>query len=97
MRRRISESVGKFYKVAAQAVLLFCPETCLLTPSMDQALDSFQHRVARQLIRSQRRGRGEGTWSYPPLQEAMVEVGFEGIKKSITRRQNTVAQYIVTQ
>ena len=27
----------------------------------------------------------------------MIEAGFEGIGKSITRRQNTVAQYIATQ
>ena len=33
---------------------------------------------------------------YPPLREAMREVGFEGIRKAITRRQNTVAQYIAT-
>ena len=27
----------------------------------------------------------------------MGETGFEGIRKSVTRRKNTVAQYIVTQ
>ena len=30
------------------------------------------------------------------LIEAMGEEGFEGIRQSITRRHNTVAQYIVT-
>ena len=32
----------------------------------------------------------------PAIVKAMGEVGFEGIRKSFTRRQNTVAQYIVT-
>ena len=39
---------------------------------------------------------GGGSWDYPPLAEAMGEAGFEGIRKLITRRQNTVAQYIAT-
>ena len=33
----------------------------------------------------------------PSLEEEMVEAGFEGIGTYITRRQNTVAQYITTQ
>ena len=33
---------------------------------------------------------------YPPLAEALGEAGLEGIRKSVTRRQNMVAQYIVT-
>ena len=37
-----------------------------------------------------------GGWTYPPLKEAMQGAGFEGIRKVITRRQNTVAQYIAT-
>ena len=34
---------------------------------------------------------------YPPLNEAMREAEFEGIRKAITRRKNTIAQYIATQ
>ena len=41
--------------------------------------------------------RGDGSWEYPSLEEAMVETGFEGIRTYITRRQNTVAHYNVTQ
>ena len=37
---------GSFYKAVAQAVLLFGAETWVLTPRMERALDSFQHRVA---------------------------------------------------
>ena len=33
---------------------------------------------------------------YLPLAEAMGEAVFKGIRKSVMRRQNTVAQYIAT-
>ena len=39
---------------------------------------------------------GDGNWEYPPLGEAMLEAGFEGIGKYTTRRQNTGAHYIAT-
>ena len=87
---------GHFFKAVSQAVLLFGAEMWVLTPRMERALDSLQHRVARRLARRQPRRRGGGSWAYPSLEEAMGEAGFEGIRKSITRRHNTVAQYIGT-
>ena len=86
--------LGNFYKAVAQAVLLFGAETWVLTQSMERDLDSFQHRVARRITGKQPRRRADGIWEYPPLSEAMGEAGFEGIRKSSTWRQNTVAQYI---
>ena len=80
----------------AQAVLLFGAEMWVLTPLMEQALDRFQNRVARRLTGRQTRRQGDVSWAYPPLDEAMGKAGFEGIRKSVTRRQNTVAKYIVT-
>ena len=38
----------------------------------------------------------EGIWEYPPLVAAIEEAGFEDIGVYITRRQNTVLQYIAT-
>ena len=87
---------GHFYKAVSQAVLLFGEETWVLTPWMEQALDSFQHRVERHLTGRKPRRRGDGRWAYPPLEEEMGEAGFEGIRRSVTRRQKTVAQYIAT-
>ena len=87
---------GHFFKVVSQDVLIFGAETWVLTSRTKRALDSFQHRVARRLTGRQPRRRGYGSWSYPPLEEAMGEAGFEGIMKYITRRQNMVAQYIPT-
>ena len=85
-----------FYKLVTQAVFLFRAEMCVPTPRMERALDSFQHRVARQITRKQPWRQGGGIWEYPPLAEAMGEAGFEGIRKSVARRQNTVTQYIAT-
>ena len=65
----------------------------MLTPRMERSLDSFKHR---RITGIRPRRRGGGSWAYPPLDEAMGESGFEGIRKSITRMQNMVAQYIAT-
>ena len=66
----------------------------MLTPRIERALDIFMQRAARRLKGNQPRIEGGGF--YPPLEEAMREAGFEEIRKAITRRQNTVAQYIST-
>ena len=87
---------GNFFKAVVQAVLLFRAETWVLTLGMERDLDSFQHGDARRLTGRQPWRRGDGSWAYPPLKEAMREAGFEGIRQYITRRQNMVAQYIET-
>ena len=68
----------------------------MLTPGMERALDSFQHRFARRLTGKQPRRLGGGSWAYTSLDEAMGEAVFKGIRESVTRRQNTVTQYIAT-
>ena len=88
--------LGNFFKAVMYAVLLFGAETWVLTLRIERALESFQHGAARWINRRQPRRRGDGHWIYPPLKEAMREAGFKGIWKTITRRQNTVAQYIAT-
>ena len=87
---------GDFYKAFAQAVLFFGAETWVLTQRMEKALDIFQSRVARGVTGNHLWRKKDGRWDYPPVTEALEEAGLEGIRKSITRRQNTVAQYIAT-
>ena len=54
-----TESVGNFYKALAHVVLMFGAGTWVLTPRMDRALDSFQHRVARRITGRQPSRRGD--------------------------------------
>ena len=87
---------GNVYKAVAQLVLLFGAETWVLTLRMERALDSFQHMFVRRITGKQLWRRADGSWEYPPLTESMGEAGFEGIRKLVTRRHNTVVQYIAT-
>ena len=84
------------YTAVTQKVLLFGAETWVLTRKMESALDAFQVRVARRLTGMHpRRGR-DGKWLYPSLAGDLKEVGVVRVRTLILRRQNTVAQFIVT-
>ena len=83
-------------EISSIVVLLFGEETWVVSPMMDRALSAFLQGAARRLTgRQPRRGR-DGEWKYPSLEGAMEEAGLTDIRKSIHRRQNTVAQYIAT-
>ena len=83
---------GNFLKAVAQEVLFFGAETWVLTPRIERELESFIHGEVRRITGKHPRRWGDGKWTYPPLKEAMREAGFEGMRKAVTRRQNTVAQ-----
>ena len=85
-----------FYIAVTQQVLLFGAETWVLTKRMEADLDVSQGRVARRLTgRMPRRGR-DGKWLYLPLAGATKEAGILRARTSVLRRQNTVAQFLVT-
>ena len=85
-----------FYNAVTKVVLLFGAETWVLTTWMEKALDSFQSRVARKITGRQPQQRKDGSWVYLLLAGVTKEAGMVGIRTSIIRRQNTVAQYIAT-
>ena len=86
-----------FLKAVFQVDLLFGSYTWVMTPHMGRSLGGFQHRVARRITgRHLKRWMG-GRWGYPTLDTAMEEVGFEDMGAYVLKRQNTAAQYIVTQ
>ena len=87
---------GMFFKAVVQAVLLFGSETWVMTPCMGRTLGGVQHRVARRITGRQPKRQVGGSWEYPPLEAAMQEAGFEEMGEYVLKRQNTVAQYIVT-
>ena len=35
-------------------------------------------------------------WAYPPVEDLMLEAGLQEVETYVSRRQNTVAQFIVT-
>ena len=90
------EVLRTFYTSVTQAVLLFGEENWVLTLIMEKALDSFKSRFARRITRRQLRKNKDRSWEYPPLAGALRVLGMVEIRKSITRRQNTVAQDIWT-
>ena len=68
----------------------------MLTARMEKDLESFQSRVASKITGRQPRLRKDGSWVYPPLAGVMKETGMVGIRTSIIRRHNMVAQFIAT-
>ena len=78
-------------------MFLFGAEMWVLTQRMEKALDRFQSRFARRLMRRQPRRKKYGRWDYPPLAEALGEAGLERKGKTIARTHNTLAKNIATQ
>ena len=86
---------GMFYKAVVQSVLLFGSETWNLNSTMLKTLQGFHHRIARRLSRRMPRFLPEeDKWEYPPIEEALSIAGLYPIEIYISRRQNTVADYI---
>ena len=63
---------------------------------MRRALGGFQHRVSQLTMGRQLWRHPDNIWEYPPLEEEIKEAGLEEVETYIPRRQNMVAQYIVT-
>ena len=60
-------------------------------------LGGFNHRVIQRLTGRMPQKSREGTWTQPPLGEAMVEAGLHEIETYSDRRQKTIVQHIVSQ
>ena len=83
---------GNFYNAVAQAVILFGAETWVLTKRTEKALDIFQSRVVRRITGKQPSGRKTGAGITCLWRSHWGEAGLEGIRKSITQRQNTASR-----
>ena len=60
-----SKGIGKHFKAVTQAVLLFGSETWIITPRVERALSSFQHRVAQRFPGRHPRRRGGWYFGVP--------------------------------
>ena len=67
-----------------------------MSPCVGRTSAGFRHRVARRLLRRQPQRGLDGTWEYPPLEEAMAEAGMQYVETYVSHCHNTVAQYIAT-
>ena len=91
-----ARTLVQIYLAVLKSVLLYVSETWILTPRMKRVLGGFYHRVSHRLTgRQPWKGRDVGFY-YPLLEDAMVEAGLQEVETYVSRRQNTVAQYIIT-
>ena len=84
------------YVVVFQVVLVFGLETWVVNPWLEHSLAGFHRRAVQQMAFMGTERQFNSTWVYPPIGLVLVTVVLEEIGVYITRRQNTVAQYIMT-
>ena len=68
---------GLFYNSVVQTVLMYGSETWVLMPRMVQTLKAFHHRVDCWMMEQHLWRISYGGCLYPPLEEAIQEVGLE--------------------
>ena len=71
---------GIFSKAVVQAVLVLGSDTWVTNPRMGQTLGGLQHRVDHRITERHLWQIPDGSWGYPPLEEAMREAGLEEVE-----------------
>ena len=85
---------GMFYKAVVQSVLLYGSETWVRSQAMDQVLAGFHHRVARRLSGRLPTRYYNGTWYYPPIEEALEAAGLYPMSEYLARRRATIFAHV---
>ena len=67
-----------------------------MTPRIGRMLGRFHHRMACRLTGKKPWQVRDGVWLYPPMESATEEAGLQEVDTDVSRRQNTVAQFIAT-
>ena len=91
-----NQTSSRFYLALVQAVLIFGVDTWVVTPYIGRMMEGLYRRGVQRIWGQQLCIREDGTREYPPLEEAMRAVGLEDMDIYISRINNTVAQYIVS-
>ena len=89
------QTSGIFYVTVVQEVLLYESDMWVVSLHIGRTLVGFHHRVARILTGHKLQKGLDGVWLYPPLEEVMAELGLHEVDTFISRRHNTVSQYIM--
>ena len=87
---------GFFFKAMVQEVLIFRAETWVVIPRMGNSMGGVQTQVERRLTVLLLRRTPYGSWRYTSAAAARDEAVFLNMEEYISRRYNTVAQYIAT-
>ena len=85
-----------FYVEVVQEDLFNGSETLNISPHIGRTFVGLQHRVARRLTGHQPRKLLYGMWVYSLMAEVKAEEFLHEVDTYISRRQNTVSQYIIT-
>ena len=88
--------MGMLYTTVVQEVILCGSYMWVVFPHIRKTLRGFHHQVVRILTGQTLQRKLEMTWTYPTLEEEMVEVVLKELDNYITRCQNTVAKFIAT-
>ena len=89
-------TLGTFYAMMVQAVLLFGYKTWVLTPRFEKALKGFHHWSVGRMACMGPKHQRDRTWVYISIGAALEMVGLEETRVYIACHQNTVAHYIAT-
>ncbi len=88
---------GMFYKAVIQSSLLFGCETWTVTRPMLKALEGFHHRAAHRITgKVPRYLASQDRWVYPPIEDALNEVGLYPIAHYLEVSQNRLMDQIAT-
>ena len=68
-----------FYTAVFQAMLLYGLDYMFMSTRVDKVLGAFYHRFIRRLTGRMPHWNRVGTWIYPPVGEAVAEVGLQEI------------------
>ena len=91
-----ARTLGHTYLTVVQSVLVYGSETWVLTRYMKRVLGGFHHRLAHRLTGIKPQKRWDIGWFYLLLEDAMAEAGLQEVETYVSRRQNTLSQYIAT-
>ena len=91
-----SRTVGRFYVVTVQVVLLFGYKRWIMTLRLEKSLKGFQHQAVQRMAGMGLKRQWDGKWMYTLIGEALEMVGMNKIGVYIAHRQNMVSRYIAT-